>query len=574
MVMKQIICFIYLFSLCLSTQAQAKNDYNWVLGYTPNLPGECFGGTILDFNSNSLEPKYFNTKCNAGQPAILSSESGKLLAYSEGCRIYNSEHEIMENGDSIAFGRIWESYCPENGYPGVQDHIFLPFPGDSNQAVLLYLKVSDNYELSSLFYSIISFKVPHTLGIVIEKDLQLIDTEITGHLSATKHANGRDWWVLLPEKGTNRFFTLLVSPKGVTVKDTQAIGDAVLENTFTGQTVFSPDGKNYIRFEPYNGIDIFDFDRCYGTLFNNRESGPLTDPPVLGGGVACSVDSRYLYVSNNTEFFQYDMFADSIFISKQLIGTYDGYKDPFSTTFYHMLLAPDEKIYMFSTNGVKSIHVVNNPTKEGSECSLVQHSIKLPSYAKIGSPTLPFFRLGPEDGSPCDTLGIDNVPVAHFNYTVDSTNHFKIHVRNLSYFNPETHHWTYGNGETSELEDPPAFDYADMGIYNLCLTVSNEYGTDTYCQQVSIDSTTSVGFLSNDPLYVYPNPFTAEIVINGGYLNSHSIFKLFSLDGKLVASCKIKSNNHQFVLPDLSHGMYLYTISEKEQIVHSGKLIK
>lgn len=47
------------------------------------------------------------------------------------------------------------------------------------------------------------------------------------------------------------------------------------------------------------------------------------------------------------------------------------------------------------------------------------------------------YRLGPIDGSPCDTLGIDNVPEAWFR--VDSTGLQQRFFFDLSYYNPL--HW-------------------------------------------------------------------------------------------------------------------------------------
>ncbi|MBK9983511.1 MAG: hypothetical protein IPP15_14180 [Saprospiraceae bacterium] len=145
--MRDLRLFLFLFTQIfnISIYAQAKNDYNWVLGYPPNDPDRYFGGTMLKFSPDLAPPEYFETRCVSGDVSILSDSNGKLLLYSEGCRIYNSHHSVMDNGDSIAYGKIWRNYCDFVGYPGTQNHLILPWPGDTSQAIALYIKESDDH---------------------------------------------------------------------------------------------------------------------------------------------------------------------------------------------------------------------------------------------------------------------------------------------------------------------------------------------------------------------------------------------------------------------------------------------
>ncbi|HEY3386885.1 MAG TPA: T9SS type A sorting domain-containing protein [Saprospiraceae bacterium] len=555
--------------------AQEKYDNNWIMGYPPNLPSENFGGFKFNFNEEQLRIEYFSTKCHANEAAVLSSPSGKLLAYSEGCRLYNGNHEIMSNGDSLAFGQIWESYCDIIGYPGTQHHLLLPWPDDSTKAVLFYLKIHDNNITSALQYAIISFDNSNTLGYVTSKDQTLIETETTALLTATKHANGRDWWILLPERNSNRFFISLLEPNGVTVVDTQAIGDHVNPSQQASQAVFTPNGQKFIRFEPTNGLDIFDFDRCSGQLFNPLESGPLSDPILNAGGVACSIDSKYLYVSNRNFLYQFDLGSDDILLSSELIGTYDGYLDPFPTSLYHMLLAPDGKIYMFSSNGVQSGHVIDHPERKGTLCDFKQHVVSFPAHNKIGSPAMPYFRLGPLDNSICDTLGIDNVPVAYFKYTPDSVSYLRLNITNLSYFEPESFNWDFGDGQMSSVESPKFVLYEVEGEYEICLDVANQYGSSTYCQIVNVsDSITDVLPPVKDEFEILPNPFYTTITLRCIGDASGAEIEIFTVEGQQVRKEKIVSNYHAIDLVDLNQGIFIYTIMKDLKIIQKGKLIK
>ena len=567
---------VFVFGLCFLPQgeAQAKNDYHWILGYLPNKPEEYFGGVSIDFDKMNAEANYFNTQSNANEPAVLSSNSGRLLAYSDGCNLYNANHEIMANGDSIAFGQVWEQYCYLIGYPGDQHHLLLPWPGDTNKAMLLYLKLVDGFTTHHLLYATIEFTEANPLGIVIEKDKYLIDPGITALLTATKHANGRDWWVILPEAKTNSFYILLLSPNGITVFDKQSIGQPVGDKAHSSQAMVTPDGKKYIRFNPWKGLDIMDFDRCNGTLSNIVESGPFSNPIKLGGGVASSIDSRFLYVSNNQELYQFDLTNPNILSTKFLLGTYDGYGDPLPTTFYHMQLAPDGKIYIFSTNGVRSLHVINSPSKKNELSNFSQHSFQLPAFIKIGAPVIPYFRLGPDDLSPCDTLGINNTPIAFFNYVVDSTNNKKIIFTNLSYFEPQLFNWEFGDGQTSSLRDPDFIEYNSTGSYEICLTVSNFYGSDTYCKILIIGGTTSASEpAESDTFIIHPNPFNSNINIIANSVRGNFIFSLYAADGRLVMR-KALSGSDQVEGEQFSEGLYFYTISRMGKNVQIGKVLK
>ncbi len=573
---KFILGIVFLLGFGHESKAQTKNDFNWILGYPPNKQDEYFGGVRIDFIQNLPVVEYFNTKCHASEPAVLSTNSGRLIAYSNGCSIFNGEHEVMLAGDTIAFGQIWSSYCEQGGYPGTQNQLFLPWPEDSTKAILFYLKSNDNISTYFLLYATIQINIEHPLGYVSQKDIYLINPGTTALLTATKHGNGRDWWVLLPEDNTNRFFTFLLEPQGITKVDSQSIGFAWEEREWASQAIFSPNGKKYIRFNPWKGLDIFDFDRCTGKLSNPIESGPLSEPILAAGGVAASADSRFLYVSNSSILYQYDLLSGNILGSKVVVDTYDGFQDPFSTNFYQMALAPDGKIYVFSTSGNKSIGVIEHPGLKGDSCNFFQHSVKLPAYIDWGSINMPYFRLGPEDGSSCDTLGLNNLPISDFRYEIDSLNPLKVGFRNLSYFEPETFYWSFGNTMSSTLEDPDPMEYASYEKYEVCLTVANQYGENTFCRIVDLEDTISAvnPFEQGHAIEVRPNPFQSDIDITLGMEYTDATIDLFSSLGEHVYHDRLTRGENTIHIPSLPDGLYFYRIIEKGVVLKTGKIVK
>jgi hypothetical protein len=82
----------------------------------------------------------------------------------------------------------------------------------------------------------------------------------------------------------------------------------------------------------------------------------------------------------------------------RLIDVWNGTLDPFPTTFYIASLAPDCKIYICSTSGSRSYHIIHQPDELGTDCDFVQNGLKLPQSA--GSANLPLhprWRVDEED---------------------------------------------------------------------------------------------------------------------------------------------------------------------------------
>jgi hypothetical protein len=128
-----------------------------------------------------------------------------------------------------------------------------------------------------------------------------------------------------------------------------------------GQATFSPDGAKYVM---QNAIgqwvgyytDIYDFDRCSGML-SNHEQMHFVD--TFAYGAAISPNSRWMYLSAGDKILQYDLWADSVVLSAKLIGVYEPFNDPFPTKFLWIFLAPDHKIYIVTTSGSRTLHIIH-----------------------------------------------------------------------------------------------------------------------------------------------------------------------------------------------------------------------
>lgn len=407
-------CF-FLFSYCFS-MAQ-KHDNNWLFGY------EAFGRPrfILNFDGDTARLIQTTwTQRTTYSFFSMSDSQGRLQFYTNGLEIYNADHTPMENGDSINIGRFWDSaHGSGDGYPDDTGYLILPFPGKDRkdkEYLIFYLRFEYDQNLRSpvfvdnFQYSIVKME-NETIGKVSSKNISIIsnDTLKTGKLTACKHANGRDWWILIGRYDSNEFYTILVTPEGPSIQGIQTIGAATPNGL--GQAVFSPDGSKYIVWNAvdlsFDGlghfVDIYDFDRCTGELSNPKKLNYI-DTSVATGGVAVSPNSRFLYLFNSYHLYQYDLWQDDVFATKDTIATYDGFVDPFPAAFFYLMLAPDGKIYGSCTNGQRVLHVINKPDEKGTACDFRQHSFHFPKYIGSGLPNFPNYRLGRLAGSVCDSL--------------------------------------------------------------------------------------------------------------------------------------------------------------------------
>lgn len=396
--------------LCVFFAFSQKHDYIWTLGYGSNPIDTSFSGINFDFNQKPPQiSKKYREMDFYGLSACISDTDGKLQFYSNGCYIANNQEQLMENGEHLNPGPIYDDWCHDGSdyLAGMQGMMILPYP-DNTQVYSVFHKLTeiDIYPIAPVLYRTkVDMSYNNGLGKVVEKNIPVMeDTLATSELTAVRHVNGKDWWVITPQFNNDRYYIFLFTKDGIADTLEQQIGLARTVDSW--QCIFSPDGTKFVRYGPVDDIYIFDFDRAAGQL-SNFQFVPLQEETYQGsqpvtGGCMISPNSRYLYISSQFAVYQFDLWADDIKASQQVIGVYDDYFSPFATIFNTMQLGPDCKIYISIPNGVNVLHVINRPDEPGLACDLVQHGVSLPSY-NAAMPLFPNYRLGAEPSYPCDS---------------------------------------------------------------------------------------------------------------------------------------------------------------------------
>jgi hypothetical protein len=416
--MKYLIFAFLIFNGITSAISQNFDNY-WIMGYNTPSSDTTFGGTVLDFNSSPPNIYYQYTDMNFLETnASMCDSVGNLLFYTNGIYVANRNHSPMLNGMMLNPGQVANDYN-ESGYHLNQGAFALPHPTNSN----LYYVIHTDYVYSTttlkthsphLYYSLVDMTLHNGLGKLAQKNMVVLaDTLNYGKLTCTRHGNGRDWWMVVHELGSSEYYRLLVTPWGIQNHGKSSTPYSIPGDGL-GQGCFSPDGNYFARINTISlaagqYVDIYKFDRCSGLLFDQVQVH--YDEDAYAAGLAISSNSRYLYVSSFLNVYQFDLWADDIVASKIKVAEWDGFKDGnIETLFYLAQLAPDGKIYICSTSSPRYLHVINQPNHPYPECDVQQHGVHLPTRNSFSIPNFPNYRLGPWDGSPCDSLGINNHP--------------------------------------------------------------------------------------------------------------------------------------------------------------------
>ncbi|MCC7246389.1 MAG: T9SS type A sorting domain-containing protein [Saprospiraceae bacterium] len=246
-----------------------------------------------------------------------------------------------------------------------------------------------------------------------------------------------------------------------------------------------------------------------------------------------------------------------------------------------MQLTPDGRI--FESSGGYEFSGIPNPDRPGIECGGFADYVYLTvTNYNNGVPNYPNYRLGPVDGSACDTLGLDNLPQARFRYRNPYSNYAEF--RNVSFGEPDAYVWDFGDpasgSDNSSTERNPVHTFSAAGTYTVCLTASNALGEQTRCQSVTVGIGLSHtnGIASEKEAYaIAPNPAkdVCRIICPATSAHVRQVV-LYDANGKVVLEyvLSIMEGQHELSLENLLPGLYFLSVREDDKAVHTQKLVR
>ncbi|MEZ4911287.1 MAG: PKD domain-containing protein [Saprospiraceae bacterium] len=606
------VSFLFTLLLLISDVLHAqKEDYYWIMGDRRNqiVFDTSWTPFRLNFNEDpmkfewmSARPMNFDATC-----ASLCHPTGELFCYSNGMSIDGADDKVLLGADTINYGAFWELWREGNtniirnfGFTITQGMLFLPWPGQQDSIFFATIYPDDTFiDINLAKYGIISKSKYVNKGGVKEKDQLFHNGYLKNPIQAVKHANGRDWWVIIADIKNIDYYVYLLNPNGIDLIHTLVIGN-LHKGISVGMTYFSLNGEKMVNidalyWENSTLVSLFDFDRCTGILSNGIFDTIPTYEAGVGIGAIFSPDGKYLYANNDYELYQYDMDATEIKKSRILLDTFDGFQSHpheylYFTTFGYWAYGPDGRLYNVSGYGsARHMHIMDYPNEAGQACSFRQHALKIPNNHWT-IPNFPHYRLGPLDGSPCDTLGLDNHPVAKYRYEPDSIDYLRLRFTDLSYFRPETWEWDFGDGSPRVTTQHPYHTFSSNGTYHVCLTVSNENSSNTVCRDITLGTVNSDDTqITIADITLFPNPVEDYLLVTlGEYVPAHGQIMIYDITGRAVLTQRIYYGQNSIDMRGLQGGMYVWKVVDfvnpspalpsrrkgEDVVVSEGKVVK
>lgn len=468
---------------------------NWVFGKS----------AMINFTSGQANA--YETPIDLWFPngtASISDASGNLLMLTDGIVVKQGGFYTIDNGDNLN-GNNFSS----------QSSIIIPQPGNTHK----YFVFTVDMYIPPVFtdgvnYSIVD--VPTSGSSSVTSKNNSILNENAQKICATKHANGRDYWIVAHGFGDNNggnFYSYLLN-------DSSLVTDAIIttighpqtgdetSNNGVGSMKISPDGSKLALVIPEDGVvEVYNFDNSTGKVSNLVSSSPGQFP--YANGIEFSPDNIKLYftispISGTNYLYQVNLKDTDPFSSPfpvhqfefQPIGSADSLLGAIQ-------LGVDGRIYVAKfkkgINELNYLGIIYNPNRDTSSCNYneLNHDSNNGLYLNGGGSLV---------GLPNFASNFLNIP--HFYYVnqcfKDTTS---ITIRNNA--NIDQADWDFGDpaGTLAVYDNlSPGFIYSDPGDYTISLT--ENYGNEQYLytKDIRIHPLPDVALAQGvDTLYILEN---------------------------------------------------------------------
>lgn len=388
--------------------------------------GDClppYANSILKFNDSGLEeiiePLDLGLATYYSRAAYSDAE-GNFAFASNGWRLVDHQGNVLSN--RLYFD--WVPWPADNPDPTMVLNslgpLFLNDPGNTNRAYLFYGQfMGGNFGpevvKADVVFTYAYLDVPNR-ALISQNNIVMNDTSASGDMQACRHANGRDWWLIKPGIYEDEYYIGLLSPTGISEMEKITIPGIIHRGQFETYSYFSFDGLKFLHFtgKRYKYLHEYDFDRCTGVL-SNPIVHDLTDSIPFGDHNACNIssDGSKLYIRRSPwpdsglggALLQYDLNNSNWTFLSNTITT-----SPQITPNGKEILLSSRTLT--SDSSYRTLSRVLHPNLPGLLCNFITHTDTIQNIPTFVSPSnFANFRLGPIDGSGCDTLGINSIEV-------------------------------------------------------------------------------------------------------------------------------------------------------------------
>ena len=353
--------------LCLG-QRQANTWYFGNDGAGLHFNEECQVVVLSDGPINGYE----------GCATVSDATTGEYLFCTNSAQVWDRNGQLMTGSSLVTNGNT------------ITQVTIVQKPGSAH---LYYIFTSEVQAFSGQGYRFhaVDMTLNGGSGGIAFTDSLLYPTPVTEKITAIRHANGTDVWILGHEYGSDAYLAFLVTSAGVAsvpvVSHIGKVHSDINGATYDaiGELKASPDGSRVVAVTLYKpDIELFTFDNATGTL-----SGLLTLPENgaydgLGNasglyGASFSASGNMLYVgqwysplADDARLLQYDLSSNDLSV---IIGSRA--EIPTAGNPYSLKLAPDGKIYVAHAALDTHLGVIELPESAGPACQYADNGLYL-----------------------------------------------------------------------------------------------------------------------------------------------------------------------------------------------------
>ncbi len=142
--------------------------------------------------------------------------------------------------------------------------------------------------------------------------------------------------------------------------------------------------------------------------------------------------------------------------------------------------------------------------------------------------------------------------------------------------NVKYNEWRYGDSVSELNIKKPTHTYADAGMYNVQLIVTDSFDcTNSQTQQIATAPPLGMKELWSKSLNIYPNPTSGQVFIEHGTLDNNAKLFVFDMKGRLVDEMLVENDKEVTVIETRKWkpGIYLCRLYDRSRVL-TQKFIK
>ena len=422
-----------------------------------------FGSNARTNQSSPQTPLTGGCLSTAEGLACISNTAGNLLFSTDGVTVYNSTCAVMSNGTALI-----------GGASSTQSAIIVKQPLSTNRYYIF--TAAQEMLVGGIAYSVVDMTLSAGLGAVTIKNSPLVAGPTSEKITAVRHCNGIDYWIISKAAGNNRFYSWLLTSTGVSAAIISNSGYApVLSNPQTGYGQLKSNSSGTRLAAAYYGalnavegnrVELYNFDKSTGIVSSAVSLGNVN----TAYGVEFSLSGQFVYASTNRgQLFQWNLCASSL--SRILIADVGPFLGSMQINRYNQILCSRGTLFamtaiMFADNLGASC--VFNPTYFTTNAAT---RFGLPNFEV--STIIPATQIQAVPNG-CEAVSFSvNAEISCVSETVQS------------------YLWSFGDGSTSLLSNP-THGYSTPGTYGVTLQIFYPCRIETVNTTVTVSNSSYV----------------------------------------------------------------------------------